>query len=114
MSRGRPKGEQKPNLGLSPELKAQLELSARESDVKMALLRLGVRRSQILELVENYALELIEQQLEWLPYRRARKPSSLIVAAIKENYDEPATLPATTSNSNNDYRAKEAEQKANQ
>lgn len=93
--------------GLTPEQKAELERSAREADVKIELLKLGVGRSHILEIVEHYSLERIERQLKWLPYRRARKPSSLIVSAIKEDYDAPAaTLEQTTTSSNSsDYKA---------
>src|SRR5579862_2065901 len=69
---------------------AELERSARELEVKLALLRLGVGRAQIIDLVEKYHLERIERQLAWLPLRGPRKPSSLIVSAIKEDYEEPA------------------------
>ena len=79
-----------PRRGLAPEEMADLERSGREADAKVALLRLGVSRSRILELVEKYPLERIEQQLAWLPLRHARKPSSLIVASIKEDYESPA------------------------
>lgn len=105
--------EQKPKeAGLSPELKAELERSAREADVKVALLKLGVGRAQILELVEKYPLELIEQQLIWLPLRHARKPSSLIVASIKGDYEEPAAALEQTaaSSSSSDYKGKQGSQ----
>jgi|SRR5579871_4561243 len=94
--------EQKPYSGrITPEQERQLERSARESEVKIALLKLGVSRVQILELVDKYDLELIEQQLIWLPLRRPRKPSSLIVSAIKENYEEPAAALEQTAASSN-------------
>lgn len=90
---------------LSEKEVAELERSAREADVKVVLLKLGVRRSQILELVQHYSLERIERQLRWLPYRKARKPSALIVAAIKEDFEEPAAAleQTATSNSSSDY-----------
>jgi hypothetical protein len=75
---------------LTPEQIAELERSGREAEVKVELLKLGVSRSQIMELVERYSLERIERQLQWLPLRRARKPSSLIVSAIKEDYELPS------------------------
>lgn len=84
----------------------ELERAGREADVKVVLLKLGVRRSQIMEIVERYSLERIERQLRWLPYRKARKVSSLIVSAIKEDYEEPSAAleHATTSNSSSDLR----------
>ncbi len=77
-------------ITLSPAQVAALARSEREAEAKAELFRLGVSRSQILELMKRYNLERVEKQLEWLPYRHARKPSSLIVAAIKEDYEEPA------------------------
>lgn len=92
--------------GLSPEEHEALERSSREAEAKVALLKLGVSRSQIMELVERYSLERIEKQLQWLPLRRPRKPSSLIVSAIKENYEAPAAAleQAAENSSSSDYR----------
>ncbi len=95
-------GPSQAGRGLTPEELADLEHSGREADVKVALLKLGVSRSQIMELVERCPLERIERQLKWLPLRKPRKPSSLIVSAIKEDYEEPAAAleqAAASSNS---------------
>lgn len=90
--------------GLSPKELSDLERSGREAEVKVELLRLGVSRSQILEIVERYSLERIERQLRWLPYRRARKPSSLIVSAIREDFEVPsAALEQQPSNSSSSF-----------
>jgi hypothetical protein len=106
--------KQKPNPGLTPELKAQLDRAGREADVKIELLKLGVSRTIILDLVEKFSLESIEQQLAWLPLRRARKPSSLIVSAIKEGYEEPAAaLEQTTASSNSSVYRGGPKQKGN-
>jgi len=102
-----------PGGGLSPEQMIELDRSAREADVKVALLKLGVGRAQILELVETYPLERIEQQLAWLPLRRARKPSSLIVASIKQNYELPAAALEQTAadSSSSDYRGEHSSER---
>ena len=112
--------EQTPK-GLTPEQKAQLERAGREADVKVELLKLGVSRTIILDLVEKYSLERIEQQLAWLPLRRARKPSSLIVSAIKEGYEEPAAaleqtaaLKQTATDSNSSVYRGKPEKKGNE
>jgi len=54
-------------------------------------LEIGVSPKVTHELL-RYDPEVIEQQLRWLPARNARRPSSLIVAAIKDNYEKPATI----------------------
>jgi hypothetical protein len=58
----------------------------------MALLQVGVSASQARQLLANHDLDVVEQQLLWLPARKARKRSSLIVSAIRENYEKPADL----------------------
>ncbi|MHB8636071.1 MAG: hypothetical protein ACYC96_06330 [Fimbriimonadaceae bacterium] len=92
--------------GLTAEQLAEIERSGREADVKVALLKLGVGRAQILELVAQYPLEVIEQQLAWLPLRKPRKPSSLIVSAIRESYEAPAAAfePTAADSSSSVYR----------
>ena len=60
------------------------------------LMKLGVSEHEASSLLERYSTNRIEQQLSWLPYRTARKPSALIVAAIRRNFDPPSALfPAT-------------------
>ena len=53
------------------------------------LQQLGVSRHLLPELV-CYDLDMVEQQLIWLPARNARKKASMIVAAIRNNYEKPA------------------------
>ena len=54
--------------------------------------RMGVSERVAFELLASYPLDAIEQQIEWLPHRRAKRRSSLIVAAIKGDYEKPAVL----------------------
>lgn len=56
----------------------------------VALQRLGVSGQQVEELLSGYSLDLVEQQLIWFPTRKARKKASLIVSAIRQNYEKPA------------------------
>lgn len=53
------------------------------------LMQFGVSERQILRLL-TFDLDRIERQLNWLPYRQARKRASLIVSAIEEDYEAPA------------------------
>jgi len=41
-------------------------------------------------LVKRFAALKIKRQLDWLPYRAARRSASMIIAAIENDYDEPA------------------------
>ena len=53
------------------------------------LMQLRVSNRQITGLMAH-GLDRVEQQLNWLPYRNARKKASLIVAAIEQDYEAPA------------------------
>jgi hypothetical protein len=57
-----------------------------------ALLELGVGAGTTREILAHYDPDLVDQQLAWLPFRRARRPSRLIVAAIRDNYEKPRCL----------------------
>lgn len=58
----------------------------------VALRKMGVSERVCGDLVFAFPLDHIEQQIEWLPFRRAKRKSSLIVAAIKGDYERPAAL----------------------
>lgn len=53
------------------------------------LVRIGVGLRKAQNLVDRYPADLIVRQLEWLPLRAARRPASLLIAAIEHNYDPP-------------------------
>ena len=53
------------------------------------LQRIGVSSRLMSELL-MYDLDKVEQQLIWLPARAARKPASMIVSAIRNDYEKPA------------------------
>jgi hypothetical protein len=56
-----------------------------------ALLELGVADRQVTKLL-LHDLDTVEKQLRFLPFRQARKPASLIVTAIMEDFEAPAAL----------------------
>ena len=62
--------------------------------LRQRLHRVGLMREEVDSLFEGYAIEAIEAQLEWLPYRRAKSPSRYLMAAIQGDYDEPYALRA--------------------
>lgn len=82
-------------VGPLPDLPANLQRHPGESQsermVRLAaqLMQLGVSNHQVRKLL-THDLDKVERQLDWLPYRRARKRASLIVAAIEHDYEAPA------------------------
>lgn len=85
-----------PLFEVSPSELAPLEIeSRRERMIRLAgrLIQLGVSGNQIQKLL-LHDLDLVERQLDWLPFRSARKRASLIVAAIEHDYEAPANWEA--------------------
>lgn len=58
-------------------------------ELVLELVHLGVGLRKARNLVEKYPAELIRRQLEWLPLRSARRPASLLIAAIERDFDAP-------------------------
>ena len=58
----------------------------------MRLQRLGVSQAGTVELISQYPIEAIEAQLDWLPYRKAKRPGAFIVEAIRNSYSPPKEL----------------------
>lgn len=54
-----------------------------------ALMRLGVSRAGIVDLLAHHPIETIERQLRWLPLRKARRPEALVIDAIRFDYSSP-------------------------
>jgi hypothetical protein len=54
----------------------------------------GLNSEQARSLILSYDSEVIERQLEWLPYRQAKNPAGYLVAAVEGDYDEPRPLRA--------------------
>jgi len=66
-----------------------------------ALRLLGVPGWQAEELLERCGPERVRQQVEWLPYRSARDPARLLVAAIQGDYAPPAGMSTPTNEETN-------------
>jgi hypothetical protein len=67
----------------------------------------GLTTEQALDLLRAYDLLRIERQLQWLPYRRAKNPAGLLLAAIADNYEAPPAFrpgpnPLTTVSTNHE------------
>lgn len=55
----------------------------------LELVEVGIGLRKAGSLVNQYPMELIRRQLDWLPLRAARRPASLLIAAIEQDYDPP-------------------------
>lgn len=53
------------------------------------MMRLGVSRLGIVDLLAHYPIETIERQLKYLPLRKAKRPEALLIDAIKNDYSAP-------------------------
>ncbi len=78
VSRGRRRRPSPDDAVLTPKEELVLEL---------AHLGVGLRKAR--SLVDEYPAERIERQLKWLPLRAARRPASLLISAIENDYDPP-------------------------
>lgn len=56
----------------------------------LELVRVGINLRKAESLVSEFPEELIRRQLRWLTLRAARRPASLLIAAIEHDYDAPA------------------------
>ncbi len=84
-----------PSLGESAEIPVPTQVETRRDRLirlAIALQRLGVSSQQVGQLLSTHDLDMVEQQLLWFPARKARKKASLIVAAIRDNYEKPANF----------------------
>lgn len=63
--------------------------SDRQILLAVRLQELGVSQAGVVELLSQYPLDLIEQQLAWLPMRKAKRPEAFIIEAVRNNYSPP-------------------------
>lgn len=56
----------------------------------LELVQVGVGLRKAKNLVEKHPEDRIRRQLKWLPHRSPRRPASLLIAAIDQDYDAPA------------------------
>jgi hypothetical protein len=60
------------------------------NNVLASLKREGVKGSVALGLIADYGTEQCLQQLQWLPYRKARDPAAVLVESIKRGWGPPS------------------------
>jgi hypothetical protein len=52
------------------------------------LLQLGISHAGVIELLQ-FPIDQVEQQLEWLPFRKAKRPGAFLINAVRNNYSPP-------------------------
>ncbi|MBX3117419.1 MAG: hypothetical protein KF784_00020 [Fimbriimonadaceae bacterium] len=67
-------------------------LTERE-ELVLQLVEVGISLRKADNIASGYSYDLIRKQLRWLPYRAAKRPASLLIAAIEHDYDAPAYAP---------------------
>lgn len=61
----------------------------RATRIAYNLMRLGVSHQGVQRLLNEYPYELVEKQLAYLPFRKARRPEAMIIQSIRRNYTAP-------------------------
>jgi hypothetical protein len=61
----------------------------RATEIAVKLKRLHVSDSIVIELLSNFDLDAIESQIDWLPFRKAKRPGAFLIQAIRNNYSPP-------------------------
>lgn len=67
----------------------EVPLTDRE-ELVLELVHVGIALRKAQSLVDRFSAERIQRQLDWLPLRSPRKPPSLLIASIEQDYDAPA------------------------
>lgn len=62
---------------------------AKKIELAKRLHLVGVSKDGVIELLWKYPLERIEAQLEYLPYRKAKRPEAMIIESIRKDYTPP-------------------------
>jgi len=60
--------------------------------LRMRLENVGLTTEQASDVLSTYAADVIAQQLDWLPYRKAKNPAGYLLAAIDGGYKEPRSI----------------------
>lgn len=61
----------------------------RDEELVLELVHLGIGLRKARSLVDRYPEDRIVKQLNWLPMRAARRPASLLISAIENDYGPP-------------------------
>lgn len=57
-------------------------------DLALQLMKLGVSQRGVQELL-MFPPDIVERQIAYLPYRKAKRPEAFIIEAVRNNYSAP-------------------------
>lgn len=60
----------------------------RKVEIALDLMKLGVSNAGVAELL-THDPDVVEAQLAYLPYRKAKRPEAFIIEAVRKNYSPP-------------------------
>ncbi len=61
----------------------------RATKLALELMKLGISELGVTELLSGYPFQEIERQLDFLPYRRAKRPGAFLIEAVRNKYSPP-------------------------
>ncbi len=82
-------GHQRPPKQKAVKQMTEAEDSSSPAAALARLVKEGVSRKTAAKLVSECGPEVVEQQLEWLPHRKADDPVRVLVASIREGWGRP-------------------------
>lgn len=62
-----------------------------DSELLTRLVEIGITHKVAEQIVREYTAETVNEQMEMLPYRKAKDPAAALVAAIKDSWAPPAS-----------------------
>jgi len=77
---------------VAEQLGHEIAETEEQRKLRIRLENLGLNTDQASEVLSTYAADVIAQQLDWLPYRKAKNPAGYLLAAIEGGYKEPRVI----------------------
>ena len=63
----------------------------RSVEIAGRLLQLGISHAGCIELLQ-FPLDEVERQLDYLPYRKAKRPGAFLINAVRNRYSPPKEI----------------------
>jgi hypothetical protein len=70
----------------------EIEETDEHRKLRTRLENAGLTSEQATEVLSKYPTDVVAQQLDWLPYRKAKNPTGYLLAAIDGGYQEPRAI----------------------
>ena len=78
-----------PKLIESPKPEININLSGEQKHIFDKLFEIGITKISANELIKNYSLDNIRNQIEWLKYRNPNDAAAMLIQSIKEDWTIP-------------------------